>query len=203
MHPQGEGIITWIQDGLGKPFAALGLASKDLVSPPAFPDVDAMSDARWGRATDYMLEQVPGAGLHRGRLQGFSGVFLSLDGFLFAWGRGQDPAAALRALAEKTTQDGEVIPWPMTGGLCAAVQAWCRGHLREQLQSVVRCFLQAVPSELMPEEAAAPIPPRREIERSARNWDGRPGSVPVNVYARARFLWEAGRRLVWLAEEMA
>jgi hypothetical protein len=91
MHPQGEGIITWIQDDPGKPFAALRLASKDLVSPPAFPDVDVMSEARCGRATDYMLEQVPGAGPHRGRLQGIFGLFLSLDGFLFAWARGQDP----------------------------------------------------------------------------------------------------------------
>jgi hypothetical protein len=45
----------------------------------------------------------------------------------------------------------------------------------------------------MPAEATAPIPPRREIERQAREWDGRPGSVPENPYARALFLWEAGR----------
>jgi hypothetical protein len=193
MHSQGEGIITWIQDDPHKLFAAILLASKDRVSTPAIPDVDAMCEARWGNATKHMLEQVPRGDAHRGRLQGFSTVFPSLDGLLFAWARGQDPAAALRALVENRARDGEVIPWAIIGGLYAAIQARRGGHPGDHWESVVRCFLHVVPGDPMSEDRPAPIPARREIERQGREWDGRPGSVPANPYARALFLWEAGR----------
>jgi hypothetical protein len=55
MHPQGEGISTWIQDYLRKTFAMPAPGIEGPGFAPAIPDVDALSEAGWDD-----LVEVPG-----------------------------------------------------------------------------------------------------------------------------------------------
>lgn len=163
---------------------------------PHVPGALDLAGAAWQPAPDELLAKLSGGSKQ------WRGVVAALSEaervvLRYAWPRAQDPLTGLRDLVEKERQEGKIVPWPIIAALYVALQARRAGLLVEQWGGVIAPLLVAL-GELP--AGLSPVPPSKELEAQAQVWDGHPAALPDNPYARARFVWEAGKA-AWALDE--
>ncbi len=117
------------------------------------------------------------------------------DFFLsFYWPREWDPITALRSAVEEAAALGTMPPWPLVGGLFAALQCYQADSDSAVWRAACRWLLTpAVAFRFAP----VPLLPRKQVEELAAQWDGNTLDFqPFNPFSCAQFLWEVGK-LCW------